>query len=66
MKSWSTSQVVFSFGAYYDIGYNWVLDNGDAYSVYLEGATYSGSVSDCKPQGQLAEVTMTPPPPGPR
>jgi hypothetical protein len=42
ISSWATNKVVFSFGT----GYVWPqLQNGDAYQVSIEGASFSGAAS---------------------
>ena len=54
--SWSATSVVFGFGAYYpEVG---ALTTGDAYSVGLLGATFTGRVGSTGPAPTISHVTI--------
>jgi hypothetical protein len=48
VSSWSDTSVVFDFGgegSAYDTAFNWWLANGDSFTLALEGASFTGTVS---------------------
>ena len=44
VQSWTDTQIVMTYGSAYDTYGPWVLNSGDSYTAYVEGASYAGTV----------------------
>ncbi|HXW33657.1 MAG TPA: beta-propeller fold lactonase family protein [Acidimicrobiales bacterium] len=44
VDEWTATQIVLSFGNAYNTAFNWYIAAGNSYTMYVEGASFSGTV----------------------